>query len=269
MNHQKLFHELYFAKSEGEVQKVIDKNPKIFNNSNNWHPLGQNESNFGVIENQQSNPIAAIIEKITNSIDALLTKRCYEENINPKSKKAPRSMHDALDKFYPDRNWDLQTYRRKQSEEIQILADGPGPRTPQSKKPTSVIIYDNGEGQHPEQFENTFLSLLRGNKNEIPFVQGKYNMGGSGGIVFCGKKRYQLIASKRYDNTGKFGFTLIREHPLTENEEYSRKNTWYEYLKIDGKIPSFPIEDLDLNLHNRNFKTETIIKLYSYQFPSG
>ena len=65
--------------------------------------------------------------------------------------------------------------------------------------------------------------LLRGNKNEIRFVQGKYNMGGSGAIVFCGKKRHQLIGSKRYDNTGEFGFTLIREHPLSKTEEGTKE----------------------------------------------
>ena len=62
---------------------------------------------------------------------------------------------------------------------------------------------------NPEDFEKTFLSLLHGNKNEIHFVQGKYNMGGAGAIAFCGKKLYQLIGSKRFDGTGDFGFTLL------------------------------------------------------------
>ncbi|MDZ7740456.1 MAG: hypothetical protein U5Q03_01520 [Bacteroidota bacterium] len=48
-----------------------------------------------------------------------------------------------------------------------------------------------------------------------------------------------------------------------------KKNTWYEYFKIDGKIPSFKIERLNLNLFNRPFKTGTIIKLYSYDLPAG
>ncbi|RKU33152.1 hypothetical protein C6496_22805 [Candidatus Poribacteria bacterium] len=167
-------------------------------------------------------------------------------------------MDAARTSFFPDhRNWDLARYRNEQAESIQILADGP-------KRNTSLIIYDDGEGQHPEEFENTFLSLLHGNKNEIRFVQGKYNMGGSGAIVFCGKKRYQLIGSKRFDDTGEFGFTLIREHPLTKTEERIKKNTWYEYLKIDGKIPAFQADRQDLNLYNRPFTTGTIIKLYSY-----
>lgn len=29
---------------------------------------------FGIVRNQQSNPIAALVEKVTNSIDAILTK---------------------------------------------------------------------------------------------------------------------------------------------------------------------------------------------------
>ena len=120
-----------------------------------------------------------------------------------------------------------------------------------------------------EDFENTFLSLLRGNKNKIKFVQGKYNMGGSGSIVFCGKKRYQLIGSKRFTNDGDFGFTLIREHPIDEAGLIKQKETWYEYFIYENKIPSFPIDKIDLKLHNRLFETGTIIKLYSYDLPAG
>ena len=257
MNMRQLFDTLYFAQTEEDIDKIINTYPDIFK-PENWYPLGGHENNFGVIENQQSTPIAALIEKITNSIDAVLMKKCLEAGINPKSNQAPQSMDDARTSFFPNhKNWDLAGPRNQQAESIQILADGP-------RRNTSLIIYDDGEGQHPEEFENTFLSLLRGNKNEIHFVQGKYNMGGSGAIVFCGKKRYQLIGSKRYDNTGEFGFTLIREHPLSQAEKKVKKNTWYEYLKIDGKIPAFQVARQDLGLYNRAFTTGTIIKLYSY-----
>ena len=259
---QQLFKKLYFAQTEDDVDKVMSNHPDIFKQEN-WCPLGGDENTFGVIENQQSNPIAALIEKITNSIDAVLMKKCLEAGINPKSEQAPKSMEEAIARFFKNHgDWDLAGPRNQQAESIQILADGP-------RGNTSLIVYDAGEGQHPEAFEDTFLSLLRGNKNEIRFVQGKYNMGGSGAIVFCGKKRYQLIGSKRYDNTGEFGFTIIREHPLSEAEENTKKNTWYEYLMIDGKIPAFQANKQDLSLYNRPFTTGTIIKLYSYDLPSG
>lgn len=258
MDYKTLFEELYLASKESEVSEIIEKNPAIFK-QDNWVPIGQNDSNFSIIENQQSNPIAALVEKVTNSIDATLMKRCLEKEINPKSKDAPKSMDEAIELFFPDsKNWDLNTFRRKQAEDIQIMADGP-------TRESSVIIYDNGEGQHPKDFDSTFLSLMKGNKNEIHFVQGKYNMGGSGAIVFCGNKGYQLIGSKRFDGSGQFGFTLVREHPLSKDELEVKKNTWYEYLKINGEIPAFDIIELDLKLLNRNFKTGTIIKMYSYQ----
>lgn len=192
ISNEDLFNLLYFSKTEKEVDEVIQNNLDVFEDEN-WFPLGGNENMFGIVRNQQSSPIAALVEKVTNSIDAILTKKCLESGIQPDSSEAPQSMDKAVALFYPDyKNWDLKQNRRKQSEEIQIIADGP-------TRDTSVIIYDNGEGQHPEKFEDTFLSLVRGNKINIQFVQGKYNMGGSGALVFCGKKRFQLIASKRFD----------------------------------------------------------------------
>jgi len=182
------------------------------------------------VRGQQSNPIAALVEKVTNSIDAILTRKCFEAGIDPESNQAPRSMEEAIKKFFPDnKNWDMQSFRRKQAEEIQIVADGP-PRN------TSVIIYDNGEGQHPEDFERTFLSLVRGNKINIHFVQGKYNMGGSGALVFCGRKRYQLIASKRFDNNGKLGFTLIRQRKIGSSAD-PKRFSYFEYFKYYLQIP--------------------------------
>lgn len=99
-DYKKLFLALYEAGTEQEIEELIIQNPDVFDDSSNWKPLGGNPSNYGVIENQQSNPIAALIEKITNSIDATLTKRCLEENIDPKSENAPRSMSDAVDLFF-------------------------------------------------------------------------------------------------------------------------------------------------------------------------
>lgn len=258
---RELFFKLYRSATEEDVSIVIASHPEIFKEEN-WFPLGGDENKFPIVRNQQSNPIAALVEKVTNSIDAILVRKCYEAGIDPKSPEAPISMEEAIKEFFPEnKQWDLHTSRRKQAEEIQVVADGP-PRN------TSVIIYDNGEGQHPEDFESTFLSLLRGNKINIQFVQGKYNMGGSGALIFCGKKRYQLIGSKRFDNKSNFGFTLVRQHKIAESAE-TKRFSHFRYLKIDGKIPSFEAEEMDLKLYDRNFKTGTIIKLYSYQFPSG
>ena len=258
---KQLFLSLYNARTEEEVDGIISKHSDIFDDKN-WFPLGGDEKMFGIVRGQQSNPIAALIEKATNCIDAILMRKCFEAGTDPKSAAAPKTMDEAINKFFPEhKQWDLQSFRRKQSEEIQIVADGP-------TRNTSVIVYDNGEGQHPDDFENTFLSLVRGNKVDIHFVQGKYNMGGSGALVFCGKKRFQLIGSKRFDNTSKFGFTLLRQRKIGHSAD-PKRFSYFEFFKIDGKIPAFDSSEMDLKLYGRKFETGTVIKLYSYQFPSG
>jgi len=262
MNPESLFNQLYEARTESDVDRIVAKTRSL-QDPKNWKPYGQNESNFGVVENQQASPVPALVEKVINSIDAILTRACLERNIDPKSQDAPRSIEDAVEEFFPDaQDWDLPNRRQEQSERIQIIADGP-------RMETSLTIYDDGEGQHPHDFEDTFLSLLRGNKNEIHFVQGKYNMGGAGAIAFCGKKRYQLVGSRRWDESGDFGFTLVRRHPLDDQEKKTRRATWYEYFVSNSVIPSFRVKGLDLGLRNRFFTTGTVIKLYSYDLPAG
>ena len=258
-----LFFNLYRCRVEKEVEELL-KYYSLLDSPANWDYYGGTESNFSVVENQQSGPVPALIEKITNGIDAILMRRCIENGIAPRSPQAPRSIMEAIEKFFPDyKNWDIGPNRRRQAGDLQILADGP-------RFNTSLVVYDNGEGQLPDAFKDTFLSLLRSNKNEIHFVHGQYNMGGTGAVAFCGDLRYQLVGSKRFDDPAAcFGFTLIRKHPLTPEEEQRIKSTWYEYLTIDGEIPSFPITELDLGLYRRKFTTGTILKLYSYDLPSG
>jgi hypothetical protein len=192
--------------------------------------------------------------------------------IDPKSKEAPDSMQKAVELFYKIKNGDFSEVsapnRRQIAEDIQIIATG-------DISSPNITIYDNGEGQFPDEFKNTFLSLLHGNKTSIQFVQGKYNMGSTGAVVFCGKHCYQLIASKRQDKLtlpskiNPFGFTLIRRHPLNQEEEYTLRSSWYEYFTISGQIPQFTISELDLGLKDRKFIGGSVIKMYSYQLPRG
>jgi len=268
---EKLFWQLYNADSETEVNSVIISN-ELFKDPTNWKPYGGIEGNFGTFESQQNHPVPALIEKITNSIDATLIKDCKINGIDPKSKDAPKSMSEAVEKFYNVKNGEIgelsNKERRELAENIQILATG-------DKTQPSITIFDSGEGQIPENFVNTFLSLHRGNKANIHFVQGKYNMGSTGAVVFCGDKKYQLIASKRNkqlnnNSDSNLGFTLVRKHPLTKiDEDNNVKATWYEYFCPHGEIPSFNINELDLGLYNKKFISGSIVKLYSYQLPRG
>jgi hypothetical protein len=88
MNKNELFEKLFNAQTEDEVDQIIAENSETVKDEN-WHPLGGDEKMFGIVRGQQSNPIAALVEKVTNSIDALLTRKCYEAGIDPESSEAP------------------------------------------------------------------------------------------------------------------------------------------------------------------------------------
>lgn len=259
---RELFLRLLAAGTEDEVQAILESEG-LATDESKWTPYGDNEAFYGVVENQQAHPVPALVEKITNGIDAILEKKVLEEGIDIRSDAAPRSVQEALDRYFPNhRNWDLGDTRRRQARELQIVASGP-------RRDTSLLVYDDGVGQAPADFPRTFLSLLRGNKNDVHFVQGKYNMGGAGAIAFCGERRFQLVASKRFDGGHPLGFTLLRRHPLTPAEAVSRKNTWYEYLVFDGEVASVDIDELDIGLEGRRFRTGSLLKLYSYRLPEG
>lgn len=257
-----LFMHLLSAGTEDEVESILTSRGLVADPSK-WTPYGANEAFYGVVENQQAHPVPALVEKIMNGIDAILEKKVVADGIDIRSAKAPGSIKEALDRYFPNhRNWDLGDLRRQQARELQIVASGP-------RRDTSLMIYDDGIGQAPEDFPATFLSLLRGNKNDVHFVQGKYNMGGAGAIAFCGDLRYQLVASKRFDGKHPLGFTLLRRHPPKSAEAAHRKNTWYEYLVFDGEVASVDIDELDVGLEGRKFKTGSLLKLYSYRLPEG
>ncbi|MCY4043273.1 MAG: ATP-binding protein, partial [Candidatus Dadabacteria bacterium] len=219
-----LFQRLFRCNGEEELHQIVTSE-QLLKTPENWYPYGgrnkDDRSNFGTFENQQSHAGAALVEKITNSIDALLLKECKLRGIDPKSDDAPKTMEKATEEFFNISNGDigglLSGERTKLAKEnIQIVATGGDNHTP------DLLIYDNGEGQHPNDFKTTFLSIANNNKTDIPFVQGKYNMGSTGAVVFCGKHRYQIIGSKKnqeiFDrernyNNNLFGWTLVRRHP--------------------------------------------------------
>lgn len=268
LDYKKLLLDLYNAPNADSVYQIVLAYG--LDSSEYWKPYGGILNNAGTFENQQSSPENALVEKITNSIDAILMKECLIRGINPKDKNnpnVPQTINAATKMFFNVDNgkWEniTSTERNRVAQDIQIILT-------EDRKTPNVAIYDNGEGQNPSNFEKTFLSIAQGNKNDVPFVQGKYNMGSTGSLVFCGDKhRYQMIISRRNsnlsDSDGLIGFTLVRRHILTPEEEPKYKLTWYEYLVINGKIPSIEEEKLDLGLHKSSFVCGSVVKLYSYQ----
>ncbi len=273
-NLYKLCMTLVKSESEEAVIKIL-KQYGFWDNPNNWRFYGDFENNFATIGNQQSLPESALVEKLINSVDAVFMRECYKEGIDPESEGAPRSITEAQERYFKIRRgslWDISAGRRTElAQNISLVATG-------EKRNPCYSIIDLGEGQTPKQMPDTFLSLAGSNKLRIPFVQGKFNMGGTGVLQFAGTHNLQLIVSKRhpncaYDNNDKtkdcWGFTIIRR----ENPSDNRRSSSYTYLVVNGKIPFFNRDSLRIipgkypKPYYNEMKWGTYIKLYEYQIP--
>ena len=260
------------AESEREVEKIVESEPE-FADASNWHPIDGRDTNFNVVTNQASTGSKALTELCTNMVDAVLMKHAHVRGVSLTGGTAPQSVIAGVRELVrlPGARSgilaqvDDERYLREFAEENLVIGVTGGTRRDQ---PLCYTFVDNGEGQHPADFDETFLSLSKGNKSDIPFVQGKYNMGSSGVLTYCGRRWYKLIISRRYDERGEWGWTLVRRRPVDGMPVA-------EYFK-PGQIPSFRaslVYPMNLNGGELDEKvrlsTGTVVKLYDYNLESA
>ena len=255
------------AESEAEINDILTEvGPSA--GSISWHPIDGRDTNFNVVTNQASTGAKALTELCTNMVDAILLRHTYEAGIDPASDAAPQSVIEAVRKLVSLRGApsgilaevDNPAYLKEYAESNLVI----GVTGATDAGDPCFTFVDDGEGQRPDDFEDTFLSLSSGRKSKIPFVQGKYNMGSAGVLSFCGRRWYKLVVSRRFDGSDPWGWSLMRRRP-------GDGPPVAEYLKLDGQIPRFERADLHpLALHDKQpddkvrRSSGTIVKLYSY-----
>lgn len=291
MDTKSLCLQLINADSEGAVIALLEE-AGYWSDPRYWRNYGDIENNFSTVGNQQSRPDSALMEKIVNSVDALLMSECQIRGIRLDSDEAPQSVRDAVAIFYENvskpslincgriSNWP-DSKRKEVSQRLTLACTG---YSPQKGNPCFTIA-DEGEGQEPRMVPLTLVSLNRSNKMRIPFVQGKFNMGGTGVLQFCGRNNLQLIVTKRNPlitidrksedpTNGHWSFTVVRREDPTGN----RRNSVYTHLApvgsnaapTKGEVLSFASKELPILPHlNDPYVREvdhgTLIKLYEYE----
>jgi len=258
------------ADSENQVITNL-KDKGFWTDNSKWNYFDDNENNYSTIGAQQADPVAALVEKIINSIDAVLLRECRLRDIDPESEIAPQTMEMALEEYFNVTKGNLalisSTRRTDLAANIGFVASG-------EKTTPTYTIFDRGEGQTPKKMVSTFLSLNKSNKLRIPFVQGKYNMGGTGVLRFCGREQLQLIISKKHpeiidrsdDTSPYWGFTIVRRQEPSEG----RKSSVYTYLAPEGKILMFDTPEIKIDQAGRGLneiqalKWGSIVKLFDY-----
>lgn len=264
---------------EGDVIKALQQ-AGYWDSREYWRDFGDNENNFSTAGAQQSDATAAFVEKLINSIDARLMNEVQRAGIDPKSLEAPKSVQEAVAKYLisGDKHGVIKNWTKTEQEEhaalIAVVATG-------SKDKPSFTIVDQGEGQTPSNIPDTFMSLNKSNKLNIPFVQGKFNMGGTGVFRFCGERSIQLLITRRNpklvdqwkSDDLKWGFTVVRRDPPTGSE----RSSVFRYLApVDvglehrgvlrfsaDELPLFPVQG---DSYTRNTEYGSLIKLYNYKF---
>jgi hypothetical protein len=224
------------AKDEAEVTTALDEFAREFNTS--WEPIGGQENNYGVVENQSSSPLGALNEIISNAIDAILRRR-YRERHGPEYDPS-----HGLDSYAEAGERLLDG-----DEEVRVIADG------QRGGPTNITVSDCGEGQSHADFEDTFVGLLKPGqaKQGWPFLQGQFGMGSTAVLPHCGKRGYKAIFSASMEQPNEWSWTVIRRN---------RDGNAYEYLKIQDSVPGFTGELAEQH------DVGSFIKMFNYDLPA-
>lgn len=278
------------ADAEQDVIRLL-KDSGLWDNKDLWRFYGDYENNYNTIGNQQGRADAALVEKVVNAVDARLMNECLLRGIDPEGPQAPQSIRQAVAMFFDDvynpqsphagqlKNWPNKK-RTETARWLTVVATGAGAR---SGNPCFTIS-DLGEGQTPEKMPETFLSLTKSNKLRIPFVQGKFNMGGTGVFEFCGPNGLQLIVTRRnpailkghfrHPSDIQWGLTIVRRENAGAGPV---RNSVYTYLAPigadttpgQGRVLRFTAESMPIfpqgrNPYGRESEFGTLIKLYEY-----
>lgn len=259
---------LLHAETEGDVHRCLKAHNLL--DGTLWRPYGGVPNNGGQFLNQQASPQGALVEKIVNSIDAVLTARARETGDLAES--PPRTMFEAAERYFnipAGRLAEVAPADRNRIAKRCVQVVFSGQRAP--GRPT-ITITDRGEGQHPADFPDTFLSLSAKNKVNIPFVQGKFNMGSTGAVPFCGREHnYQLILSRRHDTgsgeTCFWGFTVVRRRRPSADERLSE----FQYLAPQGRVMSVRADSLPIwrteGGRSEAMTSGSLVRLYEYDIP--
>lgn len=227
---QTLAAQLWGARTEDDVTKALAAitaaEPGV-----KWRPVGDRPNNIGTIR-VASDPALAMVERITNAMDAML-----ELGHAQHPSQHPVSPRQAAQQWYCVPKTGLadmtEKERRTLGEQIAVSLDESG----DPKRPT-IVVSDHGIGQTPRDSPTTLVSLNESNKVGLLHTMGTY---GQGGAATFGFSRATLVFARRHpdfrgDQPDLVGFTLVME----KDDPEQKKLPNYEYLVgSDNEVLTF------------------------------
>ncbi|QOJ01337.1 MAG: hypothetical protein HRU70_12920 [Phycisphaeraceae bacterium] len=191
------------------------------NTSTSWTPVGGRRNNCGPIE-ASANPARALVERVTNAVDAVLDFEFVKHAGKPAC-QSPREAATAWLNVPEDGLSAMEAKdRRRIAQRVTVkLREG----TALNRRIVEVI--DQGIGLTAEEMPRTILSLNESNKVEKLHLAGTYGQGGSATFV---ASQLSLIASRKV-GSDEVAFTVVKFEPPP-----LLKGGSYVYLVLGGKV---------------------------------
>jgi hypothetical protein len=204
--------------AQNVVARFVEANPQAA-----WTPVGGRPNNRGIIE-VSANSGRAIVERVTNAIDAVLDAEFQKHEGKPDCQSPRQAASTWLN--VPDDGLSAMSQgdRRTLARLVTVrLREGEGA----SRRIVEVV--DRGTGLIGEDMPKTILSLNESNKVQKPHLAGTYGQGGSATFA---SSELSMIAS-RVAGSDSISFTVVRFDPPPP---YAIKGGSYVYLTFDGRV---------------------------------
>jgi len=206
-----------------------------------WRPVGDNEANYGLI-NIGSDPGTALIERVTNAIDAVIERAALLRLGTKPEDSFPASPRKAVELWLGVPGGRVAhigepAKRQPLADNVVVtLLEASHRRRP------SVMIRDRGVGLTPKLIPATILSLSGTNKIDKPYLAGAYGQGGSTVLAFSPEGT--LLVSRRQPDLlddGDGDAVAITFARYEELDPAKNKNGRYSYLVTKNRdIPYVP-----------------------------
>ena len=149
------------AKTSLEVGRATDQYP----HKTGWFPFNRDEQNLTGIRSIDD-PMRAIIEVVTNGIDAVVERALVEKGIDLSAIKSP---HEAVNAVFPD--------DASKANKVKVTVfPQPGTHT------ATVKVLDYGCGISPQDAWDTILGLSKGRKKMKMYTIGTWGIGAASGL---------------------------------------------------------------------------------------
>lgn len=198
-----------------------------------WVPLGGRKNNRGTVE-VATNTGRALVERITNGIDAVLENECDTHSCMPLC-RSPREAASAWLNVPLGGLSSLSAGQRRHLANLVVLRMAPG-EGPESR---IVDILDRGTGLMAAEMPKTILGLNEDHKITKHYLAGTYGQGGSATFAAC---ELTMIASRRCASDP-ITFTVIQFLDLPP-EQF--KTGRYVYLVVGDELPQTSGDDFGL-----------------------